>query len=139
MWQKIPDQPRHRCRKTGQVCEDDPLSQSYLAPQTKQLKFLDKKNLTNFQEQQWKKKNVKQRSVMKIGETEVARLIRLVRFSRMTELIGHLAAFFRSGMFPTIMGIVKIMAGSLSMKAVAAQVSFSLFSLCELGRFQLTD
>ena len=62
---------------------------------------------------------------MKIGETEVARLIRLVRFSRMTELIGHLAAFFRSGMFPTIMGIVKIMAGSLSMKAVAAQVSIS--------------
>lgn len=41
----------------------------------------------------------------------------------MTELIGHLAAFFRSGMFPTIMGIVKIMAGSLSMKAFAAKVS----------------
>ena len=43
----------------------------------------------------------------------------------MTELIGHLAAFFRSGMFPTIMGIVKIMAGSLSMKAVAAKVWIS--------------
>ena len=43
----------------------------------------------------------------------MARLIRLVRFSRMNELIGHIAAFFRSGMFPTIMGIFKIMTGMM--------------------------
>lgn len=53
------------------------------------------------------------KSVKMIRFLKVARLIRLVRFSRMTELIGHLAAFFRSGMFPTIMGIFKIMTGMM--------------------------
>lgn len=65
---------------------------------------------------------------------QVARLIRLVRFSRMNELIGHIAAFFRSGMFPTIMGIFKIMTGMMIFWHLLACVWYRLAAAARCQR-----
>ncbi|CAJ1333902.1 unnamed protein product, partial [Effrenium voratum] len=64
------------------------------------------------------------KSVKMLRFVKVARLIRLMRFSRMSEMLGRFAVIFRTGTFPTMLGILKIMAGMIIYGHVLACVWF---------------